>query len=366
MYQRILQDPGGTQLVRVISDVVVVNGSVLMVPAGCIAFFVCNGEISEPYTHGAWTVNTGLSPFFVRLRNLMTRGKPPLSVSVFFINTQRENFFRMGTGEVLFSEKKHNLSMRALASISLRFSIYKPLLFLQQLVGMHVEAFDQEDLDLAFASLLNTTVKAELANYLNQCEHVTAIHCSLVSLSRQMTNALSAEFSRFGIGLSVCNVEGINLAEEDLRNLRNLEVQRAEGSVRTAVERENVQAVYGGIQNRTATEMLTGTNRTPQAPGQTPPPPPPAAAGGLNSLLPFLLLPNLAPMFQRPLQEMMQQVNLFDQGGQTGASHSDPQDNAGPPPLPRSTTQHKTICHHCGRLVQTGSLRCPNCGRSLS
>lgn len=366
MYQKLLRDPGGSQLVRVISDTVVVNGSVLMVPAGCVAYFVCNGLISEPYPPGAWTVNTGLSPFFVRLRNLMTRGEPPLSVSVFFINNERENFFRMGTGEVPFSEKKHNLTMRALASISLRFSIHKPLAFLRRLIGMHMDAFDQEDLDRAFESMLNAAVKTQLAQYLHQCEYVTALHNDLTGLSRQMSSLLRTELDTFGIRLSTCNVDGINLVEEDLAALRKLEVMRAEGSVRTDVEAENLRKVYGsagnGIDKRILSEMMTGINHTP-LPGQTSAAPP-AAGGGMSSLLPFLLLPNLATMFQRPLQDLMQQGNLFDQSGQTSASRSEPEENAGPPPLPRSVPTK--LCPQCGRVVQTRGVRCPHCGRSLS
>lgn len=89
MYQSVIRDPGGSSLVRIQSDVCavspIVNGSILLVPPGTHAVVACNGALSRPYGPGRWALFSGVDPFFVRLRNIMTQGDPGISVSVFFV-----------------------------------------------------------------------------------------------------------------------------------------------------------------------------------------------------------------------------------------------------------------------------------------
>ena len=54
MLQRVIRDPGGNSLIRVIPELcgpgrTVVNGSVLLVPAGTQAFVALNGQVVGPY-----------------------------------------------------------------------------------------------------------------------------------------------------------------------------------------------------------------------------------------------------------------------------------------------------------------------------
>ena len=119
MYQIILRDLGGGSLVRVATERVVVDGSVLMVPADCVAYMVHNGEISPPFGPGNHSIRTGVSPFFVRLHHLMTRGEAPEALTVFCINTVRDHIHHLGTGEIVFQEKRFLTTLRPMASVSL-------------------------------------------------------------------------------------------------------------------------------------------------------------------------------------------------------------------------------------------------------
>lgn len=94
MYQSIIRDPGGTGLIRIQPDVcgqysAIVNGSILIVPPGTTAFVAINGTLSRPYGPGRYEIFTGVDPFFVRLRNILTRGDAGTTVSVFFVSTER-------------------------------------------------------------------------------------------------------------------------------------------------------------------------------------------------------------------------------------------------------------------------------------
>lgn len=105
MYQSIIRDPGGSGLIRIQPDVcgqhaAVVNGSILIVPPGTTAFVAINGVLSRPYGPGRYEIFTGVDPFFVRLRSLLTRGDPGTAVSVFFVSTERSRFVRLGTGGI--------------------------------------------------------------------------------------------------------------------------------------------------------------------------------------------------------------------------------------------------------------------------
>lgn len=53
----IFRDPGGDNIVRVAETIYCANGSVLIVPAGSVAYFVLNGIISEPYRPGRYEIN---------------------------------------------------------------------------------------------------------------------------------------------------------------------------------------------------------------------------------------------------------------------------------------------------------------------
>lgn len=111
MYQSIIRDPGGTGLIRIQPDVcgqysAIVNGSILIVPPGTTAFVAINGTLSQPYGPGRYEIFTGVDPFFVRLRNILTRGDAGTTVSVFFVSTERAKFIKLGTGaSIKYGEK---------------------------------------------------------------------------------------------------------------------------------------------------------------------------------------------------------------------------------------------------------------------
>ena len=65
MYQSIIRDPGGNGLIRIQPAVcgqysAIVNGSILIVPPGTIAFVAINGTLSRPYGPGRYEIFTGV------------------------------------------------------------------------------------------------------------------------------------------------------------------------------------------------------------------------------------------------------------------------------------------------------------------
>ena len=151
MYQTIIRDSGGEGLIRVVSvpcgpGRAVVNGSLLIVPPGTVAYAAVNGMLSPPYGPGRHELFTGVDPFFVRLRHLMTRGDAGVTVSVFFLSTEKHCFLQLGTGELPLRERRFQITLKAFAACGLAVSIDDPLRVLQRLVGSYSTGFSEEDM----------------------------------------------------------------------------------------------------------------------------------------------------------------------------------------------------------------------------
>jgi membrane protease subunit (stomatin/prohibitin family) len=111
-------NPRHMKLIRISADVcgpysAIVNGSIMVVPPGTTAFVAINGTLSRPYGPGRYEIFTGVDPFFVRFRNILTRGDTGTTVSVFFVSTERTKFVKLGTGEFPFREHRFHLTMKA-------------------------------------------------------------------------------------------------------------------------------------------------------------------------------------------------------------------------------------------------------------
>lgn len=358
MYQSILRDPGGDRLVRILPNVCCTNGSILLVPASTTAFFVCNGHISQPYAPGRYEIHTGLEPFFVRLRNLMTRGDPGIDVSVFYVSTDLETFRQAGTGEIIFNEKRFHLSMKAKASFSISFSIQKPLLFLHRLVGMHQSQFCQDDLEPAIQTMVLAPIREQLGTFLSQ-NLLSDFQNSLISISNSLTAQLQQQFSSYGINLTRIQVMGVNIPDSELARLHELETRYAKGHIDTDNEAYNLDRIYGNIHTRTLAEALTGVPRGGNTCQSTP-----QAGNTYHSMLAgfplqMMLYSQYAMAMQKPISDLMSQTvpDSMRQSTNSAPAH-DPTRQT--PPLPRVIS-----CPNCHSQIPEGAQVCPVCGHVL-
>ena len=260
MYQSVITDPGGDRFIRIVPDIRPVDGSVLIVPADTVAYFVFNGQVSEKYAPGKHIIKTGVFPFFVKLRHIMKRGDPAIRVSVFFVSTDIENVCQLGSGEFIFNERRFNISMKALAGLTMRYRIKNPDLLLKRLVGMHSTQFYIEDLDPALRSMLLPVVREQLSIYLGK-SNIYEFNNELTRLSRAVSVALRPSFSDYGLELLDLSISGINVTDEEMSRLHALEGEYAAGKNKTDLEKYNVDTVYGSIDKRILSDTLTGTVR---------------------------------------------------------------------------------------------------------
>ncbi len=360
MYQSVIRDPGTGGLIRVVPDVsgpctAVVNGSILLVPAETTAFVVINGIVSPPYGPGRHELFTGVDPFFVRMRNIMTNGDTGTSVSVFFISTRKEQFFRLGTGEILFHERVHNLTMKALASCNLTFTVSNARRLLEKMVGAYSTSFTMDDLEPCLEQLVLTPVREALSRELAARE-IVQFNASLTAISAKASGAIAAAFASYGLQLVRFALTGINVPAEEMQRLNQLEQSRAEGRNRIIEEQDILTLIWNGdVGQRTIAEMLTGISaRGGQNAGGG------QRGGGMDStasaMIQAMMLPQIMQMFQNPLNSMVQHTNLFG-GTQTPQNREDTPAEA-PPPLPGRTRR----CPSCNGSVPRNAASCSICG----
>ncbi len=362
MNQRVITDPGGTDFVRVLRDACLVNGSLLIVPADTVAVFVCNGIVSEPYGPGRHEIYTGISPFFIRFRNLMTAGDPGVICQVFYINMRYENVRKGGTGDLLLRGKRISITIVARASYTLRYVITNPTLFISRLVGMHNLSYDEEGIMTAINSMILPSIKESIISVLSN-EEVYSYQNRLTEMGDRVRVSLHDELlSAYGIELRAIAITAVNVDEESVKKLKELE----ENYARSDAEAYNIRTVWGNVNNRTLAEATTGGIRGPvtevvsnegmaRMPG--------TAAGlfmgmSLGSMAANQMGESMRGMFNTANEN----THSNEQTANVAESTRRPDDDTHiPPPLPRSNR----VCPNCHRRIDGGDVFCKHCGNRL-
>ena len=366
MFQTIIRDPGGNELIRVYPNLcdsrnTIVNGSVLIVPAGTKAFVSINGELSPILLPGRYNLFTQESPFFVRLRNLMTHGEAPVDVSAFFISDNKTKFFQIGTGEIPFREQRFQLTLKAMASCALAYSISQPRRILEKLIGTYSSSFSSEDLELCLQQLVITPIKQSIARTLSNYE-VTQFNSLLSSISEDAFPYIHAAVDNFGIKCERFEITGINIPDSQINRLYQMEQDFAKGKTRTDLEIDNLNRVWSGdVNQRTIAEMMTGIPSRGSVDPST------SSASNINGnreMLPMMaqmmMMAHILPNLREPLSTMNANINdIFN--NTHNSSHEDTSTSDAPPPIPSKTIR----CTSCNKAVRRGLKVCPNCGQIL-
>ena len=339
MYQTIIRDSGGEGLIRVVSvpcgpGRAVVNGSLLIVPPGTVAYAAVNGMLSPPYGPGRHELFTGVDPFFVRLRHLMTRGDAGVTVSVFFLSTEKHCFLQLGTGELPLRERRFQITLKAFAACGLAVSIDDPLRVLQRLVGSYSTGFSEEDLEPCLQQLMLAPVREALSQELSRFD-VTQMNSQLQRLSERVSPPVRAAFADYGLWLERLQVMAVNIPDGEIQRLYELEQNYAAGKSRTDLELDQIKRVWdGNVDRRTIAEMLRGGG---------------GGSGGAP-MLQMMAMMQMMPALREQMQSMLQRSGPADGSGTNRTP---------PPPMPPRTRR----CPDCGAALERDAHTCPHCGR---
>lgn len=362
MYQSIIRDPGGNGLIRIQPNVcgqysAIVNGSILIVPPGTTAFVDINGALSRPYGPGRYEIFTGVDPFFVRLRNILTHGDTGTTVSVFFVSTERAKFVKLGTDEFPFREHRFRLTMKALASCNLSFSVSDPLKILTKLVGSYSSAFSEEDIDPCIEQMVIAPIREAISREISKLD-ITEFNSRLSHIGSMAAAAIRSGLSEYGIKMERFDLVAINIPDSEINRLYSLEQEYAGGKTRTDLELDNLQRVWkGNVNNRTLSEMMTGIPSRGQAPSGGAAANPGGNAGGMAPMMmQMMMLSQMLPALREPLNEMTRHTDMFS-GTVTAARESTSSADA-PPPIPGRYKR----CPSCNGNVMRSNSVCPICG----
>lgn len=362
MYQTIIRDPGGGDLVRICPDISgsnysVVNGSILIVPPGTVAFVSLNGNLSSPYSPGRYQIFTGVDPLFVRFRNVMTCGDAGVSVAVFFISINKCQFLKLGTGELPFKEHRFNITMKALASCSLSFSINNPKVFLSRLIGSYNYAFTGDDIAPCIEQLILGIIRESLSKELAKLE-VTEFNSHLSDIANNSKSSIQNSVNLYGMRISHYNLLAINVPEQEVKRLYELEKQFAEGKTRTDIEFDQLSRIWNGnIDNRTMSEMLTGIPSRGQANSiQNNVSNAENTGGMMPMMMQMMMMSQMLPVMRDNFTNVTNHTDMFRNTGasaQTNTSNAD-----SPPPIPGRNKR----CPSCNGMISHDADVCPICG----
>ena len=365
MRQTVIRDPGGEDLVRIVPDInstnfAIVNGSVLIVPPGTTAFVAINGVLSRPYGSGTYSLITGVDPFFVRLRNIMTGGDSATSVAVFFVTAERVQFMSIGTGDIFFKESRFQISMTARANCRFSILIENPLLFLQRIVGTYSSRFDEESLMRCVERIILTPVREALSRELNRSS-IYGFNSFLSVISSAAEEQIRTEMAAYGINLDSFSVTEINLPiESEWQRLHKLEEQHAKGIIDNQITKAFIDEVWDGNPDKMAMAgMMTGKSARGQMFGTDPVPERDGggSGGGMpQMMMQWMMFSKMMPYLQESFSQSFSHTDMFS-GNNTNTTNSEPRPNAAPS-LPRQTK----ICPMCNGQIARGNMTCPVCG----
>ena len=359
MRQSIITDPGGERVIRIVSGIRPVNGSVLIVPAETIAYFVLNGIVSEPYSPGRHIINTGVNPFFVRISNLMTGGIPAITVSVVFVSPNIVTFSNIGINDLAFTESTFGLHIHAMGSCVIGYKILNTESFIRKLVGMYSSIFTQEEVEPSISALVMPIIKTKLSIRLSNSD-ISNVQNELIDIGNSIRLDVEPELSRFGLDIVSLGIQGINIKESDINRFQTLEDKRAQGRVEIGVDEEELDRIYGGdVMKRMLEGAMTGTVRGRGLPNTN---------GGANNSMPnmylqMMMMSQMMGAFREPMTNMFNGSNII--GGSGNVNSSTNNENRDRPlagrPLPANNNIGNKVCRNCGAKIAKDLYVCPIC-----
>ena len=361
MYLTPIMRSGNNGLIEVTSidsgqNSAVANGSILIVDPGTVALVNISGQLYGPYSPGRYELFTGVDPLFVGLRNALMRGNPATTFSVIFVSVNKTKFVSLGTGEIPFTENRFKITMKANAGCKLSFCVDDPLKFVSKLVGTYCDTFREDDIDPCINQTFLSPVRDILAREMAKLT-VTEFNQNLSKISESVYPLLEIRLREYGINLEMFDITAINVPDSEMIRLKEKEDKYADGIIKTDIEVDNVNRVYGGINNRTFADIATGTRTGgPAASPQFTTP----QGGGMNGMMPAMMQMMMFSRMLPSLNEAMNATTLHTD--MFGNARSDPQGSTSsadaPPPVPSRMKR----CPSCNGSVARRNEVCPICG----
>ena len=303
-----------------------------------------DGEASEPYIKGKYTIESDNIPGIRRIVGLVTGGVSPNHCEVYFINKAYSMNVYWGTATpwtIQDPSLQIPFSMRAHGQFAVRVVDSKQLLL--KLVGT-MTSFTQRTIADYFKGIFINRIKDHVSNVMiNENIGYAQINSRLSQLSEQVAPQLATVVGKYGLVLEEFVIESISIVEDEAyAKIREAQANRAariiEGS--TIQEERSFNVAVAAAQN-TGTGGQMGQMMTGIAAGAAVAP----AIGGVMRNI-------MQPMSTAGGGASAPQVDQFSMGVVRSQA-----------PL---TTESEVSCPSCGAKQQAGSRFCNQCGASIA
>lgn len=300
-----------------------------------------DGESSEPYTKGRYTIESDNIPGIRHIVGLVTGGVSPNHCEIYFINKAYSMNVYWGTATpwtIQDPSLQIPFSMRAHGQFAVRVIDSKQLLL--KLVGT-MTSFTQKTIADYFKGIFINRIKDHVSSVMIN-EHIgyAQINSQLSQLSEQVTPKLAAVMEKYGLGLEEFAIEAISIVEDEAyAKIREAQANRAARIIEgTTIQEERSYDVAKAAAQNTGTggqmgQMMTGI-----------------AAGAA-----------VAPVVGGIMRNVMQPMNTTVSGASTPQVD---QFSMGVV-YPQAPAESEVICPSCGAKQQAGSRFCNQCGTSI-
>ena len=252
MKQAVIRDPGSESPIRVWDSgaETIVNGSVLIVPEGAVAFAIINGTlINEKLNPGRYAIDTDESPFFVNLRHYMTNGDSYTSVKIFFVSTKKEFTATIGTDKILVKEQRHKLDIHVIGAISFIYRISDPLKFITNLSGLDHDQQEEDQLMEFFRHFISERIRTSISEALLS-EPLEIVNAQLESISSKVKKNSQKDFNDSGLELVSAKLLRLDILDEDKQMLNDIGQKYVNGRIDIELKKEELDSIYNGDVNK--------------------------------------------------------------------------------------------------------------------
>lgn len=302
-----------------------------------------DGEASEPYTKGKYTIESDNIPGIRRIVGLVTGGISPNHCEVYFINKAYSMNVYWGTATpwtIQDPSLQVPFSMRAHGQFTVRVTDSKQLLL--KLIGTMTN-FTQKTITDYFRGIFINRITDHISNVMiNEQIGYAQISSRLLQLSEQLEPKLVIVMEKYGLTLEEFAIESISIREdENSEEIRGAQTTRTVNIMKgiTIQEERGYNVAMAAAQN-TGTggqmgQMMTGI-----------------AAGAA-----------VAPVIGGVMRNSMQPINTT--GGGASAPQVDQFSMGVVHPQVQATAENNVTCPSCGAKPPAGSRFCNQCGAGI-
>lgn len=299
-----------------------------------------DGEASEPYSKGKYTIESDNIPGIQRIVGLVTGGISPNHCEVYFINKAYSMNVYWGTATpwtIQDPSLQIPFSMRTHGQFAVKVIDSKQLLL--KLVGT-MTSFTQKTIADYFKGIFINRIKDHVSNVMiNENIGYAQINSRLSQLSGQVAPQLATVMGKYGLSLEEFVIESISIVEDEAyAKIREAQANRAARIIEgTTIQEEHSYDVAKVAAGNTGTGGQMGQMMTGIAAGV-------AVAPAIGGVMRNVMQPMSTTSGGTPAP----QVDQFSMG----VVHSQ-----GP-----VTVEGEITCPSCGAKQKPGSRFCNQCG----